>query len=727
MFRSRWPSVWVYLAVYWLLVVLFAVGIVATHGPDELMALLMIPILWGALQYPRWALWLMAGVLYIASLVVIFFVSGHFFSSMRTLSALSVVVILLMELIYLYSRRRVQTESALRALEELYSQAMAAADAVPYRRDYASNRFTFMGKEIERLTGYSAEEMTPQLLDQITQESYMRGALEGVAEEEAIRRVMAGDVLQWANDFRIITRDGQSRWLSDVSFEILGPDGRPVSSVGMLQDITYRKEIEERLRVAKEYAERLIDTANVLFVGLDEYGRVTSVNRTTEAVTGYSRDELIGRDWFATIIPEEARDEVVAAFRRVLAADTVQPGNFDSPLITRKGERKRILWSHSRTMTPDRRVEVLSFGIDGTDLYEAQETLRKLWHAVEHSPSAIVITDVNANIEYVNPRFVELTGYTREEVIGKNPRIFKSGKTPPEVYVELWDTITSGKVWKGEFCNRKKNGQLYWEAASIGPVFDERGEITHYIAVKEDITERRETEATLRALVQELDAYAHTVAHDLKTPLSVVIGYADALLEMGDELPAEERRRSLEAIIRNGYRMQSIIDNLLLLARVRRETEIPVQPLKMDAIVADVLDRLAGMIAERQAQIEVPSSWPVALGYAPWVEEVWVNYISNAIKYGGDPPRIELGADKASDGMIRFWVRDNGRGIPPERRSTLFEPFSRLGGERVGSHGLGLSIVQRIVTRLGGEVGVESTGVPGQGSLFYFTLPAASK
>jgi signal transduction histidine kinase len=145
----------------------------------------------------------------------------------------------------------------------------------------------------------------------------------------------------------------------------------------------------------------------------------------------------------------------------------------------------------------------------------------------------------------------------------------------------------------------------------------------------------------------------------------------------------------------------------------------------MAAIVAEVRSRLADLIQQGKAEMVVPpaEAWPVAWGYAPWVEEVWVNYISNAIKYGGEPPRVELGASVQPDGMARFWVQDNGRGLSPEEQAKLFMPFTRLGQARVQGHGLGLSIVRRIVERLGGTAGVESEGIPGRGSLFYFTLP----
>jgi signal transduction histidine kinase len=173
--------------------------------------------------------------------------------------------------------------------------------------------------------------------------------------------------------------------------------------------------------------------------------------------------------------------------------------------------------------------------------------------------------------------------------------------------------------------------------------------------------------------------------------------------------------------------MNNIIEELLLLAGVR-QTQVEAKPLDMTSILAEAQSRLSDVIQEQRAEIVVqqPGAWPVALGHAPWVEEVWINYISNGIKYGGRPPHLELGATAQDDGRVRFWIRDNGPGLTPEERGRMFIPFTRLAQARATGHGLGLSIVRRIVERLGGQVGVESEGLPGRGSVFYFTLPVSN-
>ena len=227
----------------------------------------------------------------------------------------------------------------------------------------------------------------------------------------------------------------------------------------------------------------------------------------------------------------------------------------------------------------------------------------------------------------------------------------------------------------------------------------------------------------LRQLNAELDAFAQTVAHNLKSPLSLIVGYTELL--RSELILSDEQQTFFTAVARNAHKMNSVIDELLLLAEMRK-TEIAMEPLNMGRIITEAQQRLTLMIQDYKAKLTMPEHWPQALGHGPWVEEIWANYISNGIKYGGTPPRLRLGATERSDGMIRFWIRDNGPGLTPEEQAKLFIPFTRLNQMNTSGSGLGLSIARQIVEKLGGRAGVESEGIPGQGCIFYFTLPARS-
>ncbi len=237
--------------------------------------------------------------------------------------------------------------------------------------------------------------------------------------------------------------------------------------------------------------------------------------------------------------------------------------------------------------------------------------------------------------------------------------------------------------------------------------------ITAHLTVKKQQEE-------LQQQNNELEAFAHTVAHDLKNPLGVISAMSNLLTTYWVKYPDQKKQDMLHKITQTGFKMANIIDELLLLASARSQ-KVQMMELDMAEIIAGVQQRLAQMIEEYQAEIAIPTTWLSAQGYAPWIEEVWMNYITNALKYGGKPPRLELGVTPDKENYIRFWVRDNGQGLTFEEQSHLFIPFNRISQVRIEGHGLGLSIVQRIIEKCAGEVGVESQ--VGQGSIFYFTLP----
>ena len=222
---------------------------------------------------------------------------------------------------------------------------------------------------------------------------------------------------------------------------------------------------------------------------------------------------------------------------------------------------------------------------------------------------------------------------------------------------------------------------------------------------------------------EELDAFAHTLAHQFKGLIGHVVGYSDYAMIHYDDRMEEELADILRTIRQSGHKMHHVVRELLALAKVRQH-EIEQRTLDMGSIVAEAMNRLTFQIESRRAEIVLPAQWPAALGQAAWIEEVWLNYISNGLKYGGLPPYLELGADLQSDHLVRFWIRDNGPGISPEAQVDIFKPKDRTHELTVRGDGLGLSIVQRIVEKCGGRAGVVSQ--PGNGSTFWFTLPQAA-
>lgn len=221
---------------------------------------------------------------------------------------------------------------------------------------------------------------------------------------------------------------------------------------------------------------------------------------------------------------------------------------------------------------------------------------------------------------------------------------------------------------------------------------------------------------------RELDAYAHSVAHDLKTPLTTIVGVSGLMQSNKINLTSEQAKESSAIVNRTAKKMSAIIDALLLLASVRRADDVTPNTINMRELAEEACQRLEQVATQYAAHIEFVGDWQNAVGYSQWIEEVWVNYISNAIKYGGTSPKIQIGCTVIDGNMIKYWVRDHGTGIALSRRAELFIQFSRLDARASDGHGLGLSIVKRIIHRLDGDVGYEDAD--GEGGIFWFTLPA---
>jgi PAS domain S-box-containing protein len=356
-------------------------------------------------------------------------------------------------------------------------------------------------------------------------------------------------------------------------------------------------------------------------------------------------------------------------------------------------------------------------------IQELLKESRTRYRLLAENATDMISTQTMDNVyRYVSPACRTLLGYKIEEMIGHTVYEFIHPDDVEAAQASFNLRRDGPTVSTITYRAGHKNGHYVW-LETLSKLAREPGtNYTEIVSVSRDITERKQMEEALRSRNQELDAFAHTVAHDLKSPLTNIIGYAEFLCSFSQKIPEEEVWDMVQRIGLNGRKMVDIIESLLLLAGVRKK-QVEMKPLDMAEIIAQVQHRLKSGIEEGQGEIIQPEVWPVAAGYAPWVEEVWANYISNGLKYGGRPPCLELGAKPEADGMIRFWVKDNGLGLTSEQQSNLFTEFVRLSELRVEGYGLGLSIVQRIVRKLGGQVGVESE--VGQGSIFYFTLPRA--
>jgi PAS domain S-box-containing protein len=356
----------------------------------------------------------------------------------------------------------------------------------------------------------------------------------------------------------------------------------------------------------------------------------------------------------------------------------------------------------------------MAWGIFNYQMFDIMPVAREA--VVASMTDAVVVLDTQDRIVDLNSAAERLFGPDAQRCVGR---------VATECFPKEYEVTVNGRAVlpsQAEIALQVQGSKRFFDLR-LSPLCSRSGRSEGRLIVLRDITQSKQAEDERERLISELDRFAHTVAHDLKTPVTVLMSYSLYLLDSYADISETEIREHLEMIVQTGQEVIGIIDALLLLASVDKMEKIPVRPLSMGEIVAEAQKRLATLIVQAKARISGPETWPVALGYAPWIEEVWVNYISNAIKYGGEPPVVTLGAAIQPDGMIRYSVRDNGHGLTAEQQQRLFTEFTRLHVSQVEEHGLGLSIARHIVQRLGGQVGVEST--IGDGTVFSFTLPKA--
>ncbi|RME50446.1 MAG: PAS domain S-box protein [Caldilineae bacterium] len=363
--------------------------------------------------------------------------------------------------------------------------------------------------------------------------------------------------------------------------------------------------------------------------------------------------------------------------------------------------------------------------------------LDALARAVEQSIDGIAVLALDGTILYVNPAWEDMHGYQPGELLGRTIQSVYPDERFAQQAVEAVQRLQEGADrYELEQDHIRRDGSPFQVWLAVTLLRDDDGQASGFILIARDVTaynrmredlraanqRLRQQAADLAARNEDLEAFAYSVAHDLKNPLTSILGYAELLRDDFDRFPPEMRREFLDAIVDRSAKMQQIIRELFLLAQVSHQ-EIILHPVEMGSVIREALVRVKDVWGSSPPVVQTPDAWPPALGHAPWLEEVWVNLLTNAVKFGGPTVEIRLGATQKESDWVRFWIQDNGPGISLEDQTRLFKPFSQLEGNRKEGHGLGLAIVRRIIEKCGGQVGVESA--PGAGSRFWFTLRRA--
>ncbi|MBI4384531.1 MAG: PAS domain S-box protein [Nitrospinae bacterium] len=539
-----------------------------------------------------------------------------------------------------------------------------------------------------------------------------------------------------------------------------------------IQKALRRKQTEINLAKSEYRYRTLVETAPDIIFQLDERKTITYINSAIDKL-GYSPAELIGRPIAEFISVEEDGELLRIATKRkgeratkgletrfkcrkggflwheiaisLVALDSF--GIWNSDFAPSNGSEDKFLGTHcvARDITERKRME---------------DQLGMFSRAVEQSPAPIMIANPDGDIEYVNPSFQKSCGYSAEELIGKNPRILKSGKHPPEFYRDLWDTILSGETWLGEFHNKRKNGEIIQELQSISPVTGSRGTITHLLSVKIDDPGRKKAEENLQRYARELERsnselqdFAFIASHDLQEPLRKISAFGDRLVQMTSSMQDSQMKDFIERMQGASLRMQKLIDGLLLYSRVATKAQ-PFKLTDLNKVVANVLSDLEVRINIARARVET-QPLPAVEADEGQMHQLFLNLINNAVKFHkkNEVPKVFISSRRLSPGenlvldplppgpeggprtpnglpeaeaAWEITVRDQGIGFEEKNLSRILKPFERLHGRsEYEGVGMGLAICNKIAAYHGGRLTARSR--PREGSSFVVILPEKQK
>ena len=479
-------------------------------------------------------------------------------------------------------------ESKAREMITRYEATIDAAQIGTWDWNVQTGEVIFNNRWFE-IVGYSPEELAHDSI----QTSINLAHPDDFKESRAIaEKHFNGELPYYEIEYRMKHKNGHWVWFLDRGRLISRTaDGKPLQMLGTHIDITERKQAEQAMRESERKFRSITEQiSEVVFVN-NSIGEVSYVSPVVEKITGYKPDELLGHSFFEYL----AEEEIPRATAIFTDAMSRQLTNQVVELTYRKKDGSLFQAEiHSQYFKDNGSSGVIGLLRDISERKLIENQLVKLSTAVEQSPAVVLITDAHGTIEYVNPMFTELTGYSIEEAKGRNPRILQSGLTPKSVYDELWKTILSGRIWRGEWQNKKKNGELFWESVVISAILNGEGVITNFVAVKEDITERKKMLEELivaKEKAEESDrlksAFLANISHEIRTPMNGILGFSELLKE--PHLSGEEMSEFIELIQKSGHRMLNLINDLIDISCIdAEETKVEIREIPLNDLMRDI-------------------------------------------------------------------------------------------------------------------------------------------
>lgn len=534
-----------------------------------------------------------------------------------------------------------------------------------------------------------------------------------------------------------IENDQKSSWWNLILTPETDPVSQEQSVLIILKNITQYKSIEEKLIESEKRYEMATEAADLgiwdYMVGTDK----TFYSNRWKSILGYYPDELPDKYsvWEDLLHPDD-KDRMIHYMSNFINSNLRM---YEAEFRMRH-KNGHFVWIRSRaTAMRDengKAIRLMGTHFDITKEKKSESELKKLHQAMIQSPIMVVITDLKGFIEFCNPAFCKITGWTDQEILGKKPNILKSGAQPNSYYDKLWKTISSGNEWQGEFKNRKKNGEFYWELASISPIKNDYGTITHYVKIAENISYLKKIEKDLKKAKMEAEIannyknhFLANMSHEIRTPINTIIGFSELI--KNENLPSQKRSKYTGIIEENSQSLLRLIDDIIDVAKIEaNELKIKKEACSLGELFAELELTYNNFMKRKEKQnlqliFQTPEEAHHDVIFTdPYrLKQIFNNLFINAMKYT-DIGHIEIGYSIFNENKLRFFVSDTGSGIPAGRLKNIFKRFNysdETSNPDATASGLGLSICKDLAVLLGGDISVKS--VDGEGTIFFLTIP----
>lgn len=646
----------------------------------------------------------------VAALIFLFFLTMRFFAKNRYLNQ--------------EISERKQAEKALAESETRYRMLYENASIGIYQTT-PEGKVLLSNQALLNILGYKS-------FDELKERDIDKGDFDPTYSRDEFKRLMETEGQIQGLESLWMRQDGKTVYVRENAKAIRDEKGKIIYYDGTIEDISDRKLAEKALQRSEERFRQIAKQSREVVWEVDENGLYTYVSPLSQSVLGYLPEELIGIKHFYDLHPEAERDD----FRKVameVFKNKASFHDFVSEACKRNGERIWVITNGVPIL--DEKGSLTGYrGADSdiTERIQRENLLKKLTQAVEQSPVSIIITDVEGAIEYGNPKACETTGYSLEELAGENPRILKSGYKPSSWYNSLWTTISSGKIWQGEFLNKRKNGELYWESATISPIFDNEGNIINFLAVKEDITNIKKLiselhEAKDRAESSDIlkSAFIKNISHEIRTPLNGIVGMSEQIVN--PTISQQNKELLLTLIKESSTRLINTVNNYLDISMiVSGNMVVKAQPFNLIKLLSEIRNEIQVESSYKKLDLNLllPNDKEQLMVNSDedLIRKILLHLLSNAIKFT-DSGSVNFGFNLQENG-IELFITDTGVGINSDFVPHISEVFTQADVSDTRAYdgsGLGLAISYRLVHLLEGDIRVESE--LDKGTSFFITFP----